>query len=127
MEKTQIYLKSHKDRQLKELTALLKIPSISADPIYAEEVQNAAKWVADALVESGLSEVQLITTEGFPVVYGERIVSPDAPTVLIYGHYDVQPADPIDLWDHPPFSPIVRMKRFMPEELLMIKDKCLCM
>ena len=108
MKNTQAYLKAHEKQHLTELIALLKIPSISADPIYAAEVRNAAKWVADALVNAGLSEVSLMETEGFPVVYGERIVDPNAPTVLIYGHYDVQPADPVELWDHPPFSPLVK-------------------
>ena len=108
MKNTQAYLKAHEKQHLTELIALLKIPSISADPIYAAEVRNAAKWVADALVNAGLSEVSLMETEGFPVVYGERIVDPNAPTVLIYGHYDVPPADPVEFWDHTPFSPLVK-------------------
>lgn len=108
MENTQEYLKAHQHRFLSELMDLLRIPSISADPTYATEVENAANWVANALVSAGLSEVQVMKTNGFPVVYGERIVNPTLPTVLIYGHYDVQPADPIELWDSPPFSPVIK-------------------
>jgi len=108
MEQTKLYIQEGKSRFLEELVELLKIPSISADPNYENEVIDAAKWVADSLNKAGLDKVQLMKTEGFPVVYAEKIISDKLPTVLVYGHYDVQPADPIELWDSPPFEPVIK-------------------
>lgn len=91
-----------------ELIELLKIPSVSADPKFKEEVVNTAHFLKRKFEEAGLDKVELLPTPGFPVVYAEKIIDPNLPTVLVYGHYDVQPADPYELWNSPPFEPIVK-------------------
>lgn len=108
MNLTKSYIESNKDRFLSELLDLLKIPSISADPTCASSVRQAAEWIANNLTQAGADHVRLEETAGFPIVYGEKMVDPKAPTVLVYGHYDVQPADPLDLWESPPFEPIIK-------------------
>ena len=126
------YIETNKERFLNELSELLKIPSISADSKYESDVLNAASYVKESLDKAGCQITEIIETDGFPVVYGEITVNSNAPTVLVYGHYDVQPADPIELWSNPAFEPIIkkpqitRRAQFMQEELAMIKDKCLC-
>ncbi|MBD1433853.1 dipeptidase [Sphingobacterium sp. DN00404] len=102
------YVQSNKDRFLEELFALLRFPSISADSKYKEDIVKTATFVADKLKEAGADKVEVCPTAGNPIVYGEKIVDPSLPTVLVYGHYDVQPADPLELWDTPPFEPTVR-------------------
>ncbi|PRD46183.1 dipeptidase [Sphingobacterium haloxyli] len=102
------YVQSNKDRFLEELFALLRFPSISADPKYKEDIVKTASFVADKLKQAGADKVEVCPTAGNPIVYGEKIVDPSLPTVLVYGHYDVQPADPLELWDTPPFEPTVR-------------------
>lgn len=106
--KTQSYTDTHKDRFLDELFQLLRIPSISADPKYTEDVAKAAQKVADFLTQAGAENVKLHPTKGHPIVFGEKIVSERVPTVLVYGHYDVQPPDPLDLWHTSPFEPTIR-------------------
>lgn len=91
-----------------ELIELLKIPSVSADPKFKEEVVNTARFLKNKFEEAGLDNVELLPTPGFPVVYAEKIINPNLPTILVYGHYDVQPADPYELWNSPPFEPIVK-------------------
>lgn len=91
-----------------ELIELLKIPSVSADPKFKEEVVNTARFLKNKFEEAGLDNVELLPTPGFPVVYAEKIINPNVPTILVYGHYDVQPADPYELWNSPPFEPIVK-------------------
>ena len=108
MKKTQAFISAHQERFLAELLDFLRIPSISADPAYAGSVRNAAEWLASKLKEAGLDQVRLEETAGFPIVYGEKMVDPTAPTILVYGHYDVQPADPLDLWESPPFEPVIK-------------------
>ncbi|MEY4274793.1 MAG: hypothetical protein RL638_1741, partial [Bacteroidota bacterium] len=108
MTKTQQYIDANRDRFLAELLDFLRIPSISADPAYADSVRQTAAWVAEQLRKAGADEVRLEETAGFPIVYGEKMVDPNAPTVLVYGHYDVQPADPLELWDNPPFEPVIK-------------------
>ncbi|HUG16903.1 MAG TPA: dipeptidase [Thermomicrobiales bacterium] len=102
------YLAEHHDRHLSELFELLRIPSVSSLPEHRGDVRRAAEWVADALRAVGVPTVEIMETDGNPVVYGEWIVDPSKPTALIYGHYDVQPPDPLDLWETPPFEPTVR-------------------
>lgn len=102
------YLNQHKQRFLDELFEVLRIPSVSADPKFRDNVLEAAEFMKRKLVEAGAEQVTLIETEGFPVVYGEKIIDAGLPTVLVYGHYDVQPADPYDLWHSPPFEPVIR-------------------
>ncbi len=102
------YLEANKERFLQELIELLKIPSISADPNYSKDVFAAAENVKMRLIEAGADKVEICPTAGYPIVYGEKIIDPNKPTVLCYGHYDVQPADPIDLWHSPPFDPVIK-------------------
>ena len=102
------YIESNKDRFLDELIDLLKVPSVSADPAFAKDVHRAAELLATRLKEIGIDAVEICPTAGYPIVYGEKIVDPALPTVLVYGHYDVQPADPIELWDSPPFEPVIK-------------------
>ena len=109
------YIKHNKERFLNELIELLKIPSISADSKYESDVLNAASYVKESLDNAGCQIAEIIETDGFPVVYGEIIVNPNAPTVLVYGHYDVQPADPIELWSSPAFEPTIKMTPDHPE------------
>ena len=103
------YLLAHKDRHLAELFDLLRIPSVSAQPAkHAKDIERAAEFIASAMRDAGLEGVKLVATPGNPIVYGEWLHAPGAPTVLCYGHYDVQPPEPIELWDSPPFEPTVR-------------------
>jgi len=105
------YLNDHKDKFLNELLDLLRIPSVSADKKFDGEVRNAATFVKDQLIAAGVDYAELCETKGHPIVYAEKIINSTFPTVLVYGHYDVQPADPYELWDHPPFEPIVKNDR----------------
>ncbi|WP_377890893.1 dipeptidase [Alkalihalobacillus sp. R86527] len=98
----------HKEAFLEELQEFLRIPSISADPDRKEDVQKGASFVADSLTNAGMENVEVIETEGHPIVYADWIHAEGKPTVLVYGHYDVQPADPIELWETPPFEPVIR-------------------
>lgn len=104
----QSYIQSNQDRFLSELFELLRIPSVSADSRHKGDVRKAAEYVAQKLTEAGADSVQLMETKGHPIVFGEKIVDTAKPTVLVYGHYDVQPPDPLDLWKTPPFEPTVR-------------------
>jgi acetylornithine deacetylase/succinyl-diaminopimelate desuccinylase-like protein len=108
MQQLQPYLEQNKERFLNELLDLLRIPSISADEKYAADVNRAAQFVAEQLKSAGADRVEVMPTKGYPVVYGEKIIDTKLPTVLVYGHYDVQPADPLDLWNSPPFEPVVK-------------------
>ncbi|OJV27211.1 MAG: peptidase dimerization domain protein [Bacteroidetes bacterium 37-13] len=101
-------IKANQQRFLDELFDLLRIPSVSADTKFADDVKKAAEFVAQKLKEAGADKVELCSTPGFPIVYGEKIIDEKLPTVLVYGHYDVQPADPYELWDSPPFEPVVK-------------------
>jgi acetylornithine deacetylase/succinyl-diaminopimelate desuccinylase-like protein len=102
------YIDAQKDKFLSELVDLLKIPSVSTDANFKEDVLRAAAFVADRLKEAGADQVEICETGGYPIVYGEKIIDPSLPTVLVYGHYDVQPADPLELWDSPPFEPVIK-------------------
>lgn len=108
MQKIKDYVEANKDRFLDELFELLRFPSVSADPQFKEGVLNTAEFVAQKLKAAGADNVEICPTAGYPIVYGEKMIDPALPTVLVYGHYDVQPADPIELWDTPPFEPTVR-------------------
>ena len=105
------YLNDHKNKFLNELLDLLRIPSVSADKKFDDEVRNAANFIKDKLISSGVDHAELYETKGHPIVYAEKIIDPTFPTVLVYGHYDVQPADPYELWDHPPFEPVIKNDR----------------
>ena len=101
------YVEQNKDRFLEELMELLRIPSVSADPKYKNDVNRAAEYISEKLQSAGADNVEICSTAGHPIVYGEKLIDPSLPTVLVYGHYDVQPADPIDLWNSPPFEPVI--------------------
>lgn len=118
------YIENHKDRFLNELVALLKIPSISADSKYKKDVLATAEAVKMRLQEAGCDTVEICETPGYPVVYGEKIINPSLPTVLVYGHYDVQPPDPLDLWDSPPFEPVIKKTATHPEGAIFARGAC---
>jgi len=115
MEDVKHYIEHNKDRILNELFELLRIPSVSADPVYAQDVWEAADKVKYFLEKAGLDNVKVESTPGYPIVYGEKIVDPSLPTVLVYGHYDVQPADPLELWESDPFEPVIKKTTEHPE------------
>lgn len=102
------YIEKNKQRFLDELFELLRIPSVSADPKYKNDVLRTADATAKKLKEAGADNVEICTTSGYPVVYGEKIIDAKLPTVIVYGHYDVQPADPVNLWHSKPFEPEIR-------------------
>ena len=104
----QNYIDTHKERFLEELKNLLRIPSISADSAYKADCNKAAEFVKQSLIEAGADNAEICPTAGNSVVYAEKLIDPKLPTVLVYGHYDVQPADPLDLWHTPPFEPTIR-------------------
>ena len=118
MQKTQNFINDNKDKFLNELLDLLKIPSVSADPAYAGDVRKTAEFVANSLNDAGADKVEIFETKGHPIVYGEKMVDPSLPTVLVYGHYDVQPPDPVELWDSPPFEPVIKKTELHPEGTL---------
>src|SRR3954468_11415795 len=102
------FINTHRDRYVEELKQYLAIPSISALPQHAPDVKRAAEWSADEMRRIGMQNVRLIDTPGFPVVYGDWLGAPGAPTILFYGLYDMQPVDPLELWESPPFEATVR-------------------
>jgi acetylornithine deacetylase/succinyl-diaminopimelate desuccinylase-like protein len=102
------YVEDNKQRLLDELFDLLRFPSVSADPQYKPHVLKTAEFVAQKLRDAGADKVEVCQTAGYPIVYGEKLIDPSKPTVLVYGHYDVQPPDPLELWKMPPFEPTVR-------------------
>ncbi|GGP01816.1 hypothetical protein GCM10010992_03710 [Cloacibacterium rupense] len=115
MSDTQNYIQENKERFLEELKDLLRIASISADPAYKNEVLNCAEAVAKHLKNAGADNVEICETKGYPVVFGEKLIDKNLPTVLVYGHYDVQPADPLELWESGPFEPVVKTTALHPE------------
>ena len=115
MKETLDYIQKNKQRYVDELFDLLKIASISADPAYKDEVLKCADEVAKFLKAGGADQVEICETKGYPIVYGEKILDPKLPTVLVYGHYDVQPPDPLELWKKPPFEPYIEKTGIHPE------------
>ena len=105
------YIDKNSSRYLEELNQFLRIPSVSTDPSCRRDIRKAAEFVLGQLKNAGVTTVEILETEGHPIVYGEVVVDPAKPTVLVYGHYDVQPVDPVDLWDSGPFEPTVRNGR----------------
>jgi acetylornithine deacetylase/succinyl-diaminopimelate desuccinylase-like protein len=105
------YIDQNKQRFLDELFELLRIPSVSANPDFKDDVFDAAEFIKERLVEAGADLVEVCPTDGYPIVYGEKIIDPKLPTILVYGHYDVQPADPYELWHSPPFEPTIKNEK----------------
>ncbi|WP_299161083.1 dipeptidase [uncultured Tenacibaculum sp.] len=124
MQNVKEYIAQHKDRFINELIDLLKIPSVSADPAYNQDVLNTADAVKSSLEKAGCDNVEICETPGYPIVYGEKIIDPNLPTVLVYGHYDVQPADPIELWDSPAFEPVIKKTDIHPEGAIFARGAC---
>lgn len=124
MKNVQEYIAQHKDRFINELVELLKIPSVSADAAYKKDVLNTADAVKNSLEKAGCDKVEICETPGYPIVYGEKIIDPNLPTVLVYGHYDVQPADPIELWTSPPFEPVIKKTEVHPEGAIFARGAC---
>lgn len=108
MEIWKTYQEKNQDRFLEELLDLLRIPSVSADSNHKEDVKKCAERVSQRLEEAGAENVEICETGGHPIVYGEKLVDPGLPTVLVYGHYDVQPPDPLELWNSGPFDPVIK-------------------
>jgi acetylornithine deacetylase/succinyl-diaminopimelate desuccinylase-like protein len=118
------YIEKNKQRFLDELIELLKIPSISADSAYKKDVLKTAEAVKDQLKKAGCDSVEICETPGYPIVYGEKMVDKKLPTILVYGHYDVQPPDPMDLWDSPPFEPVIKKTELHPEGAIFARGSC---
>ena len=108
MQEIKKYVEENKQRFLDELFELLRFPSVSADPKYSGDVLKTAEFVALKLKEAGADNIEVCQTAGYPIIYGDKIIDAALPTVLVYGHYDVQPADPLELWETPPFEPTIR-------------------
>ena len=115
---------SKKEKYLNELIDFLKIPSISADTNYKNSVRKAAEWLSNSISKTGCENVEIIETKGHPIVFGEKIIDEKLPTILIYGHYDVQPPDPLDLWDNPPFEPVIKKTKNHPEGAIYARGAC---
>lgn len=124
MEQIKLYVEQHKERFINELIDLLKIPSISADPAYKQEVLKTAEAFKQSLLNAGCDTAEICETPGYPIVYGEKIIDPNLPTVLVYGHYDVQPADPLELWESEPFNPVVKKTAIHPEGAIFARGAC---
>lgn len=118
------YIEANKDQMIDELIALLRIASVSADPSYSDEVHRAAAYTKTQLEQAGCDRCEIIETPGYPVVYGEKIKDSNLPTVLVYGHYDVQPPDPVSLWNSPPFEPVIRSTEIHPEGAIFARGAC---
>ena len=126
MEHTQIkdYIQANKQRFLDELLELLRIPSISAKPEHAPDMLRMAEAIKAKFIAAGADKAEVCATKGYPVVYAEKIIDAKLPTVLVYGHYDVQPADPLNLWDSPPFEPVIKKTAIHPEGAIFARGSC---
>ena len=118
------YIEQNKDRFLNELFDLLRIPSISADKDFASDVNKAAEFIKIKMMEAGADHVEICQTAGYPIVYGEKMIDQSLPTVLVYGHYDVQPAVPLELWHSPPFEPTIRKTEIHPNGAIFARGSC---
>ena len=124
MENRTSYVQENKERFINELIELLKIPSVSADTAFSQDVLDTAEAVKVSLEKAGCDFVEICETAGYPIVYGEKIIDSNLPTVLVYGHYDVQPADPIELWTSPPFEPVIKPTAIHPEGAIFARGAC---
>ena len=124
MEHINNYINENKDRFINELIELLKIPSISADPTYKLDVLNCADAVAKSMKDAGADNIEICETAGYPIIYAEKIIDTNLPTVLVYGHYDVQPADPLELWTSGPFQPVIKKTDVHPAGAIFARGAC---
>ncbi len=124
MEDIKTYIQKNKDRFINELIELLKIPSVSADSAYSQDVIDTSEAVKRSLEKAGCDTVEICETDGYPIVYGEKTIDPKLPTVLVYGHYDVQPPDPMELWTSPPFEPVIKKTTIHPEGAIFARGAC---
>ena len=124
MEKTQQFIQSNKQKFVDELFALLRIPSVSADANFQQDVAACAQHLATHFQAIGLDAVEVIHTAGHPIVYAEKIIDTSLPTILVYGHYDVQPADPLELWHSPAFEPVIKQTAIHPEGAIFARGAC---
>jgi acetylornithine deacetylase/succinyl-diaminopimelate desuccinylase-like protein len=124
MENIKSYVQENKDRFINELIELLKMPSVSADAAYSQDVIETSEAVKVSLEKAGCDFVEICETDGYPIVYGEKIIDKNLPTVLVYGHYDVQPADPMELWTSPPFEPVIKTTDIHPEGAIFARGAC---
>ncbi|GGA78596.1 hypothetical protein GCM10008015_19150 [Flavobacterium palustre] len=124
MENINNYIQQNKERFINELIELLKIPSVSADSAYSQDVIDTSEAVKISLEKAGCDKVEICETNGYPIVYGEKIIDPNLPTVLVYGHYDVQPPDPVELWTSPPFEPVIKKTDIHPEGAIFARGAC---
>ncbi|WP_276168105.1 dipeptidase [Zobellia alginiliquefaciens] len=124
MQNVQDYISKNKQRFIDELIQLLRIPSVSADSAFSQDVLDTSEAVKTALENAGCDAVEICETDGYPIVYGEKIIDPNLPTVLVYGHYDVQPPDPMGLWNSPPFEPIIKKTETHPEGAIYARGAC---
>lgn len=124
MQKIEGIIEAKKDAFLSELLDLLRIPSISADPAYKDDVTRCANFIRDRFQELDLAHVEIFPTPGHPIVYAETEQKADRPTVLVYGHYDVQPPDPLDLWTSPPFEPVIKPTKLHPDGAIFARGSC---
>ena len=118
------YIQDNKQRFIDELIELLKMPSISADAAYAQDIIKTAAAIKISLEKAGCQKVEICETAGNPIVYGEHIFDTNLPTILVYGHYDVQPPDPLDLWTSPPFEPVIKTTEIHPEGAIFARGSC---
>jgi acetylornithine deacetylase/succinyl-diaminopimelate desuccinylase-like protein len=124
MDSIKQYVAQNKQRFIDELIELLRIPSVSADPAYSQDVSDMADAIKKSLENAGCDKVEICDTPGYPIVYGEKIIDKNLPTVLVYGHYDVQPPDPLDLWTSPPFEPVIKKTEIHPEGAIFARGSC---
>ena len=115
---------NEKEKYLNELFEFLKLPSISADSRYKDTMIKTAEWLSKELLKSGCDSSNVYETKGHPIVYGEKFVDESYPTILVYGHYDVQPPDPIELWTNPPFEPVIKNTDVHPEGAIFARGAC---
>ncbi|GLR20049.1 dipeptidase [Portibacter lacus] len=124
MDAIQNYIDQNKDRFLEELLELLRIPSVSAQPAHNGDMIAAAEWLKKNLTIAGVDKVEIHQTPGHPIVYAEKMIDESLPTILVYGHYDVQPAEPLELWESPPFEPVIKKTEIHPDGAIFARGSC---
>jgi acetylornithine deacetylase/succinyl-diaminopimelate desuccinylase-like protein len=118
------FIDKNKQRFLDELFEFLRIPSVSADPNFKDAMLTAADWIKNKLLEAGMDMAEILPTKGHPIVFSQKIIDHTLPTILVYGHYDVQPADPYELWDSPPFEPVIKKTKVHPDGAIFARGAC---